>query len=171
MDFEAAYQKEHGHGRYERLSAEVFEFARSLPFFLAYEADPSDSGKIHANVRTRWEQKDPEVIEAMAHFADLTCKAREALERKDHAALADLMDDNFNTRRRVYGDPCLGRKNLQMIDICRRHGAAAKFPGSGGAVLGLCRPGANEAAKFEELREALEAENFVFCPLDPVMPQ
>merc|ERR1719284_1129853 len=106
----------------------------------------------------------------MGHFAELTVRARAAMEEQNHSALADLMDENFNTRRRIYGDACLGRKNLQMIEICRRHGAAAKFPGSGGAVLGLCRPGANEAAKFEELREALEAEHFVFCPLDPVMP-
>ncbi|CAK0884905.1 unnamed protein product [Prorocentrum cordatum] len=111
----------------------------------------------------------------MSHFAELTVKARAAMEAQDHSALADLMDENFDTRRKIYGDACLGRKNLQMIDIARRCGAAAKLPGSGGAVIGLCRPqsGNSKSASedtMERVRLALEAENYVFCPLDPVMP-
>lgn len=191
MDFDAAYMKEHGHGRYERLPRRCFEWLASLPLFIAYESDPSDSGKIHSNVRARWDAKEPEVLEAMAHFAQLAARARQAIEARDHALLADLMDENFATRRRIYGDACLGPKNLRMVEICQRCGAAAKFPGSGGAVLGLCRPpGAKRPAGGEQaapaaagetaagvppdsltrVREALEAENFVFCPLDPIMP-
>lgn len=145
----------------------------SLPLFLAYESDPSDSGKIHSNVRARWDAKDPEVLEAMNRFADLTVQARAALEARDHARLCDLMDENFATRRALYGDAALGANNLRMVELCRECGAAAKFPGSGGAVLGLCRPAAPTEAATEPLvrvREALEADNFVFCPLDPVMP-
>merc|ERR1712070_1173565 len=107
----------------------------------------------------------------MKKFAEITVCAKEALEHRDHAALCDLMDENFANRRRLYGDECLGRKNLQMIDICKKSGAAAKFPGSGGAVLGLCRPApedsgtlsTEEAAstrlrQLDAIREALEAE-------------
>jgi len=172
MDFEAEYMQEHGHGKYERLPDEVFKWFCSLPLFIAFEADPSDSGKLHANVRARWDAKDTEVIEAMQHFAELTVQARDAMFRQDHAALCDLMDENFATRRRIYGDQCLGKKNLRMIEICRSMGAAAKFPGSGGAVLGLCRPQNphDQAAggSLQKVSEALEAENIVFCPLDPV---
>lgn len=177
MDFDAGYMQERGHGRYERLPRAVFEWVSKLPFFLAYESDPSDSGKIHSNVRARWEAKEPDVLEAMQHFAALTVRARKALESRDHAALADLMDENFATRRRIYGDACLGRNNLRMIEICRRCGAAAKFPGSGGAVLGLCRPvagpdGVEESGDpLSRVRQAIEADNFVFCPLDPIMPE
>merc|ERR1711879_877948 len=137
---------------------------------IAYEFDPSDSGKIHSNVRTRWEAGEQEVLEGMQHFAELTVRAKEAIEKRDHAALADLMDENFTTRRRLYGDACLGQKNLHMVDICQRCKAAVKFPGSGGAVLGLCRPGGGDCKTLDQIREAFEMENYVFCPLDPVMP-
>ncbi len=40
--------------------------------------------------------------------------------------------------RGIYGDAALGEANLQMIEIARQYGAAAKFPGSGGAVVGMC---------------------------------
>merc|ERR1711920_369570 len=115
----------------------------------------------------------------MKHFAKLTVRAKAAIERRDHLALADLMDENFSTRRRLYGDACLGQKNLHMIDICKRCGAAVKFPGSGGAVLGLCRPPQSETktagygeeiSPLNQVRDALEMENYVFCALDPVMP-
>ena len=52
--------------------------------------------------------------------------------------LAKVMDENFDTRREIYGDAALGEANLQMVNIARRHGSAVKFPGSGGAVIGLC---------------------------------
>eukprot|EP00913_Durusdinium_trenchii_P013956 g13104.t1 len=77
------------------------------------------------------------------------------------------MDQNFNLRRKLYGDACLGSKNLEMIEICRRCNCAVKFPGSGGAVLGLCRSEDRDGSDpWHPIQEALEAENFVFCPLD-----
>lgn len=166
MDFEASYMQEHGHGQYTRLPLEVFEWLASLPLFLCYEADPSDSGKIHSNIRARWDARDAEVVQAMQHFAALTVRARTAMEQRDQKALCDLMDENFDTRRKLYGDACLGENNIRMIRLCRSCGAAAKFPGSGGAVLGLCR----EGGSLEQVRQALEAEGFVLCPLDPVRP-
>jgi len=174
MDFDAAIMEERGHGKYERMPRRHFEWLSSLPLFLAYESDPSDSGKIHSNIRARWDAKDPEVLQAMGHFAELAVQARTVIEAHDHAKLCDLMNENFDTRRKLYGDACLGSNNLRMIDICRSCGAAAKFPGSGGAVLGLCRPaaGAEDFSKgLAAVREALEADNFVFCQLDPFMPE
>ena len=52
--------------------------------------------------------------------------------------LASVMNENFDTRHDIYGDAALGEANLQMINIARKHGSAVKFPGSGGAVIGLC---------------------------------
>lgn len=172
MDFNAEFMKEHGYGQYERLPRASFDWLASLPFFIAFEADPSDSGKIHSNIRARWDAGDAQVLAGMKSFGELTVKARAAIENRDHAALADLMDENFNLRRSLYGDACLGKKNLQMVEICRRSGCAVKFPGSGGAVLGLCRPPAEEAdaPPMDRVQEGLEAENYVFCPLDMVMP-
>merc|ERR1711957_841561 len=76
MDFDAEYMKENGHGKYERLSRDVFEWVAGLPLFIAYEADPSDSGKIHSTVRTRWDAGDQEVLDTMRHFADLAERAK-----------------------------------------------------------------------------------------------
>jgi len=35
------------------------------------------------------------------------------------------------------GDPALGRDNIRMIEIAREVGASGKFPGSGGAIVGV----------------------------------
>ena len=60
MDFSESLMKSQGHGTYRRLES------RNLPFlFLAYLADPSDSGKMHSTVRQRFDQGDQEVIDAM----------------------------------------------------------------------------------------------------------
>ena len=48
------------------------------------------------------------------------------------------MDENFDTRRGIYGDEAIGEANLEMVQIARRHGLSAKFAGSGGAVFGVC---------------------------------
>lgn len=45
---------------------------------------------------------------------------------------------SFIFHRSIYSDESLGAANLRMIELAREHGSAAKFPGSGGAVIGLC---------------------------------
>ena len=44
-----------------------------------------------------------------------------------------------NACRRLFGDAALGAVNLEMIDTARAVGAAAKFTGSGGAIIVLCK--------------------------------
>lgn len=159
--------------------------------WLAYLADPSDSGRIHSNVRQRFDNGEEEVHAAMREFASYTVDARKAIEAGDHAALADLMDKNFSCvlavlnlhrqfpvsltpprpapaptlrlRHRIYGEASLGEANMQMVNIARKHNAAVKFPGSGGAVVGLCR----DPAKLTDLKEELEANGFVFVRIKP----
>jgi glucuronokinase len=156
MDFDREYMEKNGHGRYEPMDPAL------LPnLFLAFMSDPSDSGKIHSDVRFRWQQGDPEVVEAMKTWAAYTDQARAALERRDYATLGRLMNQNFDLRRKIFGDPVLGEKNLRMIEIGRRHGAPTKFSGSGGAVIGLYE----SAEHLEELRQAYTREGFQFCRL------
>ena len=71
------------------------------------------------------------------------------------------MDLNFDQRRKLYGDACIGADNLRMVSIARAHGAAAKFSGSGGAIVGFC----DDARRLGGLRAALEAADFVFTEL------
>ncbi|XP_016119951.1 uncharacterized protein [Sinocyclocheilus grahami] len=110
-----------------------------LPWFwLAYLGNPSDSGRIHSNVRQRWLNGESAVVEAMKSFAELTDQARAAFQCKDWPRLAQLMDENFELRRSVYTDDCLGPGSLKMVQLARQFGSAVKLPGSGGAVVGLC---------------------------------
>jgi glucuronokinase len=60
--------------------------------------------------------------------------------------LGSMMDQNWNLRRGMYGDEALGDVNLEMIECARSVGAAAKFCGSGGAVLVCCPGGEQQVA-------------------------
>lgn len=111
-----------------------------LPHFgLAYLAEDHfgtiESGRVHSQVRYRWEQGDPEVRRTMRELARCAEKGREALRRRDAKALARLMNRNFDLRKRLYGEEALGQHNLELIQIARDHGLASKLPGSSGAAL------------------------------------
>ena len=51
MDFNEEHMNKMGHGVYKRLPS---SYVDNLPLFIAYENDPSDSGKIHSTVRQQW---------------------------------------------------------------------------------------------------------------------
>lgn len=57
--------------RYESLDPELLP-----PLWLIYTDSPSDSGKVHSDVRQRWHQGDRAVHEAMARFASFAEKGR-----------------------------------------------------------------------------------------------
>lgn len=71
-----------------------------------------------------------------------------ALEAHDESAMKECVNRNFDCRREIWGVEALGGENgpnLRMINvgvsirsegqIARKHGMAAKFCGSGGAVV------------------------------------
>ncbi|XP_071806247.1 uncharacterized protein [Asterias amurensis] len=158
MNFSEAIMGSKGHGDYQRI-----DFDLVPPLWLAYIRNPSDSGKIHSNIRQRFDSGDAEVVAGMQKFAELTDQAREALEGHDIPRLCDLMNSNFDLRRRLYGDKVLGDENLQMIELARKFGSSAKFSGSGGAVIGICP----DPAKLPLLKAAFQEEGFVFCEIIP----
>lgn len=72
-----------------------------------------------------------------------------------------------------------------MIELARAHGAAAKFPGSGGAIIGLCRNQGYDADdkpdilndiyciildRFSEVQAAFQSAGYVFVKLVPNAP-
>ena len=94
----------------------------------------------------------------MAFWADLTVQAKDALERGDWPRLAALMDANFDKRRQIYQ---LSEGNLRMVETARSLGASAKFPGSGGAIIGIY----SDEVMYEKLGAAFAAQNIrVFKP-------
>ncbi|XP_036393195.1 glucuronokinase with putative uridyl pyrophosphorylase [Megalops cyprinoides] len=161
MDFSKELMDENGYGEYIPM-----DISRIPSLWLAYLNDPSDSGRIHSNVRQRWLNGDPDVVQAMKSFAELTDQARTALQSGDWHRLAQLMDQNFELRRSVYTDECLGPGNLRMVELARQFGSAVKLPGSGGAVVGLCL----DTDKLVELKKAFQEAGCVFCEIVPYNP-
>ena len=121
------------------------------PIYLAYHDALSEPTEVfHNDIRARFDRGEEGVVNAMKHFATLAAAAREALLDRDAERLGRLMDENFDTRRRLYNLPSW---QVQMVETARRCGASAKFAGSGGATIGTYR----DEAMFEQLGHELGA--------------
>jgi glucuronokinase len=107
----------------------------------------------------------------MQKFASFTDQARESLQARDHKRFAQLMSSNFDLRRETYGDSVVGAPNLRMVELARQHHCTAKFPGSGGAIVGMWNgeDTSKEEKDLLKLRRALENEGFVFLELYPMV--
>ena len=116
--------------------------------YLAYRQDLSQiSGIYHSNLRQRWEEGDPQVLEAMHRFAEITEEGRECLLNRDWQKFSQLMDLNFDLRTSLVR---LDPHNVEMIRLARSFGVSAKYAGSGGTIVGVC-PG---DSTFYALRDA-----------------
>ncbi len=154
MDFAKALIDKQGFGHYEPLQP-----AQLPPLYIAYRTDLSEGSEVfHNHVHERFERGEPQVVEAMAFWADLTVQAKDALARGDWPRLAELMDANFDKRKQVFS---LSEGNLRMVATARSVGASAKFTGSGGAIIGVYA----DEAMFRKLAEAFASQNVcVFKP-------
>ncbi|KAJ3305724.1 hypothetical protein HDV03_001132 [Kappamyces sp. JEL0829] len=155
MDFDRALMEARGYGEYTALDA------RLLPrVWIAYVKTPKDSGKVHSNVKSRFLDGDPVVLEGMREFARYASESRSALLQGDHGRMAELFSANFANRRRIYSDSVVGEVNIKIVEIAARHGYAAKLSGSGGCVIGMALQNRHDRAT--ELQTALEREGYVF---------
>ncbi|KAG1337951.1 putative glucuronokinase 1 [Cocos nucifera] len=153
MDFSKEYMDKLGHGMYT-----LMDIGLLPPLYLIYAENPSDSGKVHSTVRQRWLEGDEFIISSMEEVAKLALEGRKALLEKNYTKLADLMNRNFELRRKMFGDGVLGSLNIQMVEVAGGVGAASKFTGSGGAVVALCPDGPDQA---KLLKEACEKAGFI----------
>ncbi|MFP4621642.1 MAG: mevalonate kinase [Bacteroidales bacterium] len=130
MDFDKEYYNQHGHGYYEPLDHKL------LPkLYLAYKTDLSKvSGKVFNNVKERYHQGDPEVIDTLTEIAELAEEGKKALSNRDYETLNHLIDKNFDLRSKIMN---ISETNKEMVRIARDCGASAKFSGSGGAIIGV----------------------------------
>ncbi|TPX35727.1 hypothetical protein SmJEL517_g01977 [Synchytrium microbalum] len=159
MDFRKELMEGRGYGEYES----VDEGMVWGDLWLAYVAQPKESGKVHNNVRARWQDGDRTVLDAMSAFASFASQAKTALLAGDRHTFATLMDSNFNLRRSLYGDGVIGVANLRMIEVARSQGFAAKFSGSGNAVIGLWKGGDDAVERIRQTRrvkQILQQEGF-----------
>jgi glucuronokinase len=124
------------------------------PLLLAWDPEPGRaSGQVHDEVWARWQAGDAEVRRAMDAFRPLVEQAAAALAAGDRPALKRCVDANFELRAAVFP---IGPRDRRMIELGRAAGAAAKFCGSGGAVL-LVLDGSEDRAA---LGAALGADGF-----------
>jgi glucuronokinase len=104
----------------------------------------------HNNIRERFNGGDAKVVDAMIRFARLAADGRAALLARDGERLARLIDENFDTRRSIYGIPPW---QIAMVEAARACGASAKFAGSGGAIVGTYEGD----AMYDRVRASLAA--------------
>ncbi len=116
-------------GVYERLDPALLP-----PVYIAFSADVGEPTEVfHNNLRARYRQAEPAVVEAMTEFAGLAYEARTALVNGRPGRLANLIDRNFDLRCTICQLPA---SHVDMVRTARRVGASAKFAGSGGAIVG-----------------------------------
>jgi glucuronokinase len=128
---------------------EPLEPALLPPLYLAYNADVGEPTEVvHNNLRARYDQGEPAVIEAMKRLADLARRARAALESRDYDELGRLIDANFDLRRSICR---IAAGQAAMVERARAVGVPAHFAGSGGAILGICPDDATLARLEAEL--------------------
>ncbi|MCK5653048.1 MAG: GHMP kinase, partial [Gemmatimonadetes bacterium] len=132
-------------GRYESLAPGLLP-----PLYLAYWPEGAEASQgVHGDLRARWEAGEVGVGETLDQIAALATRGREALLAGDHGALAHLMNENLDLRRRVMD---VAERDVALVERARALGASAKLPGSGGAIVGTC---ADDAMR-QEVGVALE---------------
>ncbi|MBN1391611.1 MAG: hypothetical protein JW947_02280 [Sedimentisphaerales bacterium] len=144
MDFSKEIMDKQGYGNYEPLDPEL------LPkLYVAYREELSEPTEVfHNNIRERFRRGEREVVEAMLYWAELAVEVRECLLNRQADKLGDLMNANFDMRRKIYR---ISDENIRMVETARSTGASAKFTGSGGAIVGTYE---NEQM-FDQLKEKL----------------
>jgi glucuronokinase len=111
MDFTPEVIKVKGYGTYSKIPSTTLP-----PLFLAYAADPSDSGRIHAPIKQRWLAGDVDVITRMSQIASqadvglslCTSKPYDAASTVAEAETighdwAEAFRSNFDLRRSLFG--------------------------------------------------------------------
>ncbi len=163
MDFNKETMQSQGHGIYDRINPNLLP-----PIYIAYREDLCEGSWVTHNIlRHRYDKGDKEVHEAMAFWADLTEKAKDALRSAKPDALPALLNANFDRRRALYGHigQTISPNNIAMVETARAAGASAKFSGSGGAIVGTY----SDEAMFQRMSESLAEINVKV--LKPDIPQ
>lgn len=129
MDFSEELLRKQGFGLYEDLPHENLP-----PLYIAYHDSLSEGTEVtHNDLRSRWNRKVPEVVEAMKTWASYAQEARDLIVAGRGLEIGPLLDANFDLRARLIR---ISEGNHRLVKIGRDHGAYVKFCGSGGAVIG-----------------------------------
>lgn len=154
MNFDRQLLESRGYGEYEEIDPALLP-----PLYIAYRTDLGEGSEtFHNNIKERWLNGDPDVVQAMKDFASYAEAVRGLLLAGRGREIGPWMDRNFDRRRSIYK---LDPRNVDMVMRARAVGASAKFAGSGGAIVGTYE----DDAMFERLIEALSPAGIrVFKP-------
>ncbi|MEE2759513.1 MAG: hypothetical protein VYA86_06010 [Candidatus Thermoplasmatota archaeon] len=131
MDFREELMVGRGWGAYSHMDESL------LPqMWLAHGGTGMESGKIHADLPSRWAEQEPVMVRVINELAWCAHRGKEALVAGDMQALHHEIDRNFDLRTELFGEEALG-ENLTMVRLARELGSCAKQPGSGGAIIGI----------------------------------
>jgi glucuronokinase len=143
--------------------------------YLAYNIRVGgDSGAVHSTVKDRWQQQEPELVQCMQELGSYADQALQALINKEYHIFCECIDKNFAMRRKIYSDKVVGEKNIEIVDIALKHNMAAKFTGSGGAILMVRNDDITTCGTFydndteEILQNIFLEKGFVFLRVLPV---
>jgi glucuronokinase len=150
MDFDRKLLETRGHGCYEELDPALLP-----PLYLAYRSELSEGTEVfHNDIRSRFNNGEPAVLQAMFYWAGLAERVRAHLIRGEKDLIAPLLNANFDKRREIYK---ISEGNIRMVEAARSAGASAKFTGSGGAIIGTYK----DEHMFQRLVETLQPMGIV----------
>ena len=119
------------------------------PLLVAWPKEPgTPSGDVHRALWERWSAGDSAVRQSIAGFAEIADTGRQALLDGDTTTFCDAVDANFDLRRSIF---TLDDDQAALVTAARAAGAAAKFCGSGGAIVAVPRPGTDLDAVADSL--------------------
>lgn len=159
MDFDKKLMDSQGHGRYEELNPKLLP-----PLFVAYHDRLAEGTEVtHNDLRSRYLRGEKVVLDAIARWAELAQQARDLIVARRGDEIGPLMNENFDIRASIMK---ISEGNRRLVQIGRNLGAAVKFAGSGGAVIG-CYDGDPE--RRERLRQAYEqfGAKFIVPRIEP----
>ncbi|HSB80605.1 MAG TPA: GHMP kinase [Candidatus Methylomirabilis sp.] len=144
MDFDKERMGRDGFGLYEPMDPMLLP-----PLFVAYHDSLAEGTEVtHNDLRSRFNRGEPQVLDAIKRWAELAQRAHDQLLAGRGREIGPLMDANFDLRASLLH---ISPGNRRLVETGRRLGAAVKFAGSGGAVVG-CHDGDPE--RLERLAAA-----------------
>ena len=147
MDFDRAKIQARGHGDYEPLDP-----TKLPPLFVVYHDNLAEGTEItHNDLRSRYNRGEPEVLKAIETWAGYAQQARDLIVAGRGREIGPLMDANFDLRAKLIP---ISEGNRHLVGIGRKLGAATKFAGSGGAIIGTYD---GDPERLEQLKQAYEA--------------
>jgi glucuronokinase len=155
MDFSRKLMESRGYGDYYEVDFTPIQDH----LYVAYREDLSEGTEVfHNDLRSRYNQGNPEVLAAIDRWAELANEARQLLEDPGSPDLlknlSSVVNENFDLRSSLYD---VGEGNRAMVQTARKCACSAKFAGSGGAITGLLPDNTDEA--FQCLQKAFEGSN------------